>query len=292
MDSAAAIFASRDVDAVLIATTTDTHVDLLQQAAAAGKPVLCEKPVDLNLSHVNRCADVIHGTTLPIQIGFVRRFDPGHKAVHEAVRAGDIGELHQVIVTSRDPGLASEAYLEGAGGILRDRTIHDFDMAHFILCDEPVEVFAADPLLAAGNWPAGPATPVGSLAEGLAWADVISVNVPKADRPLLGAEELTLVRSGVVLVNKARGGNVDEAALAAALADGRGAAAGLDVVDGEPPAADHPLLRFDQVIVTEHIAGLTREAGERMSVASVKNVLDFFAGWIDPRPRREQGLLT
>jgi myo-inositol 2-dehydrogenase / D-chiro-inositol 1-dehydrogenase len=142
MESAAAIFASPDVDAVLIATATDTHADLLEHAVAAGKPVLCEKPIDLSLTRVNQCAAVIRGTPLPIQIGFVRRFDPGHKAVHDAVRAGDIGELHQVIVTSRDPGLAPEGYLKVSGGILRDMTIHDFDMARFILGEEPVDVFA------------------------------------------------------------------------------------------------------------------------------------------------------
>jgi myo-inositol 2-dehydrogenase / D-chiro-inositol 1-dehydrogenase len=149
MESAAEVFASPDVDAVLIATATDTHADLLEQAVAAGKPVLCEKPIDLSLSRVNRCAGKIRGATLPIQIGFVRRFDPGHKAVHDAVRAGDIGELHQVIVTSRDPGLAPEAYLKVSGGILRDMTIHDFDMARYILGEEPAEVFAAGSRLVA-----------------------------------------------------------------------------------------------------------------------------------------------
>ena len=140
--SAAEIFASPDVDAVLIATATDTHADLLEQSVAAGKPVLCEKPIDLSLARVNRCAEKIRGTKLPIQIGFVRRFDPGHRAVHNAVRAGEIGELHQVLVTSRDPGLAPEAYLKVSGGILRDMTIHDFDMARFILGEEPETVFA------------------------------------------------------------------------------------------------------------------------------------------------------
>jgi myo-inositol 2-dehydrogenase / D-chiro-inositol 1-dehydrogenase len=149
IESAAAVFASPDVDAVLIATATDTHADLLEQAVAAGKPVLCEKPIDLSLSRVNRCAETIRGATLPIQIDFVRRFDPGHKAVHDAVRAGDIGELHQVIVTSRDPGLAPESYLRVSGGILRDMTIHDFDMARYILGEEPAEVFAAGSRLVA-----------------------------------------------------------------------------------------------------------------------------------------------
>jgi len=149
MDSATAILASREVDAVLIATATDTHADLLEQAVAAGKPVLCEKPIDLSLARVNRCAAAIRGTKLPIQIGFVRRFDPGHKAVHDAVRSGRIGALHQVIVTSRDPGLAPEAYLKVSGGILRDMTIHDFDMARYILGEEPSEVFATGSRLVA-----------------------------------------------------------------------------------------------------------------------------------------------
>lgn len=147
--SAAEVFASPDVDAVLIATATDTHADLLEQAIAAGKPVLCEKPIDLSLARVDRCAAAIAHTTLPVQIGFVRRFDPGHKAVFEAVRDGTIGELHQLIITSRDPGFPPEAYLEKSGGILRDMTIHDFDMARYILGEEPTRVFAVGSRLAA-----------------------------------------------------------------------------------------------------------------------------------------------
>ena len=73
---------------------------------------------------------------MPIQLGFVRRFDPGHAAVRNAIVQGDIGELHQVVITSRDPGLAPEAYLRVSGGILRDMTIHDLDMARFILGEE------------------------------------------------------------------------------------------------------------------------------------------------------------
>lgn len=140
--SAEAVFASDEVDAVLIATATDTHADLLEMAVAAGKPVLCEKPIDLSLERVNRCATVIAGTKVPVQLGFVRRFDPGHAAVRKAIEAGEIGELHQVVITSRDPAMPPPAYAAVSGGILRDMTIHDLDMARFILGEEVAEVFA------------------------------------------------------------------------------------------------------------------------------------------------------
>jgi myo-inositol 2-dehydrogenase / D-chiro-inositol 1-dehydrogenase len=143
LGSVADVLADPDVDAVLIATATDTHADILEACVAAGKPVLCEKPIDLSLARVNACAAKIAGSSVPIQLGFVRRFDPGHAAVRRAILAGDIGELHQVTITSRDPGLAPEAYLKVSGGIFRDMTIHDFDMARFILGEEVTEVHAA-----------------------------------------------------------------------------------------------------------------------------------------------------
>jgi D-3-phosphoglycerate dehydrogenase / 2-oxoglutarate reductase len=137
---------------------------------------------------------------------------------------------------------------------------------------------AHDPFLAKLGWPEGLAAPVSSLSEGLGWADMISVHVPKAARPILGAAEFAQMKRGVVIVDTARGGIIDETALAAALADGRVAAAGLDVFDDEPPARANPLLAFDQVVLTPHIAGLTQQAAERMSVSSIQNVLDLFAG--------------
>lgn len=97
-----------------------------------------------------------------------------------------------------------------------------------------------------------------------------------------GLSELQRVRPGAILVNTARGGVVDEVALAEALSTGRIAAAGLDVFDPEPPSIHNPLLKMEQVILTPHIAGLTTQAAERMAVYSVKNVLDFFAGVLDP----------
>ncbi len=140
-------------DAVLIATSTATHADLIEASAKAGKAIFCEKPIDLSLARVIACRKTIAGFDRPVQIGFNRRYDPGHRAARDATRAGEIGDLQQVIITSRDPGLASRDYLRVSGGIFRDMTIHDFDLARFMLGEEPVEVFATgstlvDPTLA------------------------------------------------------------------------------------------------------------------------------------------------
>lgn len=139
---AEAVFASPDVDAVLIATVTETHADFIEAAVAAGKAVLCEKPIDLSLARVNACAERLAGKNAIIQIGFNRRFDPGHRAAWQAAQDGAIGDLHQVVITSRDPGMPPRSYYESAGGLFRDMVIHDFDLARFMLGEEPEEVFA------------------------------------------------------------------------------------------------------------------------------------------------------
>ncbi|MEM9551560.1 MAG: inositol 2-dehydrogenase [Pseudomonadota bacterium] len=133
---------SDKADAVLIATPTSTHVDLLEACVKAGKPVLCEKPIDLSLDRVNALASRIKGTDVPIMLGFVRRFDPGHAAARSACANGEIGDLHQVVITSRDPGMAPDGYIETSGGIFRDMTIHDLDLARFMLGEEVTEVSA------------------------------------------------------------------------------------------------------------------------------------------------------
>lgn len=147
-DSIESLLANQDIDAVLIASATETHADLIEQAAKAGKAIFCEKPIDISLDRVNSCFESIKNYSVPIQLGFNRRFDPGHRAARDALRAGEIGELHQVIITSRDPELPPREYLQQAGGLLRDMTIHDFDLARFMLEEEPTEVFAvADALI-------------------------------------------------------------------------------------------------------------------------------------------------
>jgi len=134
--SADEVFASNLVDAVLIATSTPTHADFIEAAVAAGKACLCEKPIDLSIDRVKACAARIAGTQVPIMLGFVRRFDKGHAGVRRAIEAGKIGDVHQVAITSRDPEIAPDAYIEVSGGIFRDMTIHDFDMARFIMGEE------------------------------------------------------------------------------------------------------------------------------------------------------------
>jgi D-3-phosphoglycerate dehydrogenase len=145
-----------------------------------------------------------------------------------------------------------------------------------------MKIVAYDPYLAAKGWPDGQVACADDLSVALAVADFVSVHIPKADKPIIGAAELAGMMRGAIIVNTARGGIVDEAALADALRSGQIAAAALDVFDAEPPSADHPLLAFDQVILTPHTAGLTAEAAERMAVSSVQNVLNFFAGKLDP----------
>ena len=144
-----------------------------------------------------------------------------------------------------------------------------------------MKITGFDPYLATQGWPAGDVACAADLAAGLAEADFVSVHIPKADGPLIGAAEIAGMKRGAIIINTARGGIVDEAALADALRSGQIAGAGIDVFDAEPPTPDHPLLGFDQVILTPHTAGLTREAAERMAVASVQNVLDHFAGKLD-----------
>jgi myo-inositol 2-dehydrogenase/D-chiro-inositol 1-dehydrogenase len=128
------------VDAVIIASSTDTHADLAIAAAKAGKAIFCEKPIDLSLKRVDACLAAVAKARVPMLVGFNRRFDPDFRALHD--RLGEIGKVEQVIISSRDPGLPPLEYLKVSGGQFRDMTIHDFDMARWLLGEEPVEVYA------------------------------------------------------------------------------------------------------------------------------------------------------
>ena len=136
------LFDNNNLDAVLIASATSSHADYIEKALKNGKPVFCEKPIDLSLDRIRKCFERIKNINLPIQIGFNRRFDPSHAAIKKLLKENKIGQLNQVIITSRDPEMPSEDYYKSAGGLFKDMTIHDFDLARFYLDEDPVEIFA------------------------------------------------------------------------------------------------------------------------------------------------------
>ena len=136
-----AILGDPGIDAVIIASPTATHIDLLTASVRAGKAVLCEKPIDLDLARVDACWAEIKGLDGAVMVGFNRRFDPTFAELRDRVAKGEIGRLEQLIITSRDPAPAPAAYIASSGGLFRDMTIHDFDMARFFL-GEVVEVQA------------------------------------------------------------------------------------------------------------------------------------------------------
>ncbi len=140
--SAEAIFEDPTVDAVFIASSTDTHCDLIAQAVAAGKSALCEKPIHLDIERVEQCRTEIGDSNGRVQIGFNRRFDPHHMAVRAAIEGGEVGKLEKLVITSRDPGPPPLEYLKVSGGLFRDMMIHDFDLARFFSGEEPVEITA------------------------------------------------------------------------------------------------------------------------------------------------------
>ena len=135
-------FADREVGAVLIASSTDTHARLAIAAARAGKPIFCEKPIDLSLKRVDSCLAEVQKAGVPMFVGFNRRFDPSFRELKKRLDAGAVGNIEQVIITNRDPGLPELRFLATSGGLFLDFTIHDFDMARWLLGEDPVEVFA------------------------------------------------------------------------------------------------------------------------------------------------------
>jgi myo-inositol 2-dehydrogenase/D-chiro-inositol 1-dehydrogenase len=142
MASVTTALADPNVDAVIIASSTDTHADLAIAAAKAGKAIFCEKPISLDLDEVTRALDAVAAAGVPLQIGFNRRFDPSHRAVRDAVAKGDLGSLRLVRISSRDPSPPPLEYVAVSGGIFLDMTGHDFDMARFVTGSEVEEVYA------------------------------------------------------------------------------------------------------------------------------------------------------
>ena len=142
-----AIETAKDIDAVVICTPTDTHADLIERFVKAGKAVFCEKPIDLSLARVKACLEVVRAHKGTLMVGFNRRFDPHFRAVRAEIDKGTIGDVEMVVITSRDPGAPPVDYIKRSGGIFRDMTIHDFDMARFLLGEEVTEVVATAAVL-------------------------------------------------------------------------------------------------------------------------------------------------
>jgi myo-inositol 2-dehydrogenase/D-chiro-inositol 1-dehydrogenase len=137
-----AILASSEIDAVAICAPTDMHADLIERAARAKKAIFCEKPVDLDATRVRACLDVVAAEGGTLMVGFNRRFDPNFAALQKRIRDGAIGAVEIVSIASRDPGPPPLSYIARSGGLFRDMMIHDFDMARFLLGEEPVAVSA------------------------------------------------------------------------------------------------------------------------------------------------------
>jgi myo-inositol 2-dehydrogenase / D-chiro-inositol 1-dehydrogenase len=137
-----AILVSKDVNAVAVCSPTDTHADLIERAARAKKAIFCEKPIDLDVDRVRACLEVVKETGATLMVGFNRRFDPNFASLRRRVAEGAIGALEILSITSRDPAPPPLPYIARSGGLFRDMMIHDFDMARFVLGEEPVVVGA------------------------------------------------------------------------------------------------------------------------------------------------------
>jgi myo-inositol 2-dehydrogenase/D-chiro-inositol 1-dehydrogenase len=137
------IMENPDIEAVIICSSTDTHTQFIEEAAAAGKHIFCEKPIDFDLARIDRALEAVDRAGVKLQVGFNRRFDPNFKRVREMIAAGKIGTPHILRITSRDPEPPPIEYIKVSGGIFLDMTIHDFDMARYLIGSEVIEIYAA-----------------------------------------------------------------------------------------------------------------------------------------------------
>nr|CAA6829455.1 MAG: Myo-inositol 2-dehydrogenase (EC [uncultured Thiotrichaceae bacterium] len=140
-------FASGEVDAFIIASSTDTHSPLLARCATVGKPVFCEKPIDLDYDKAAECVKQVNESGITCMLGFNRRFDPQFAQLKAQMDAGAIGQLETLIITSRDPSPPPAEYIAVSGGLFRDMMIHDFDMARWVLGEEPTRIYATGSVL-------------------------------------------------------------------------------------------------------------------------------------------------
>lgn len=136
------VFADRTVDGVVIASSTDTHAELMLRAVEAGKAIFCEKPISLDFARVTAVADAVKKAGTPCMLGFQRRYDPNFRFVRERIVSGAAGKLEHVVMHTRDPSPPPIDYVKRSGGMFRDQAIHDFDMARYLLGEEIRTVYA------------------------------------------------------------------------------------------------------------------------------------------------------
>jgi myo-inositol 2-dehydrogenase/D-chiro-inositol 1-dehydrogenase len=145
--SLAAMLADPSIQAVVIASSTDTHADLVTACARAGKQIFCEKPLDLSVATAEDCLRVVKQEKALLVLGFNRRHDPSFERVKIEAESGAVGTVEVVSITSRDPAPPPAEYIARSGGLFRDMMIHDFDMGRWLLGEEPIEVFASGSVL-------------------------------------------------------------------------------------------------------------------------------------------------
>lgn len=207
-----AIIASDDIDAVVIGTPTDTHFDIICATAKAGKAIFCEKPVDMSADNIRKLIDIVD---VPFFTAFNRRFDPNFAHVQARIAAGDIGNVEIVTILSRDPNPPPISYIKSSGGIFRDMMIHDFDMARFLLGEEPVNVFAVGSALVDPE--IGKAGDVDTAAVTLTTASGKICQISNSRRATYGYDQRIEVHGSGGMINAA---NVLENTAQIATADG------------------------------------------------------------------------
>jgi myo-inositol 2-dehydrogenase/D-chiro-inositol 1-dehydrogenase len=213
--NADAILADAAIDAILICTPTDTHADLIEAAVSAGKAVFCEKPVDLDAGRIRRCLATVEQSGRPLMIGFNRRFDPNFAALEARLRAGEAGAIEIVSVISRDPAPPPVEYVKRSGGLFRDMMVHDFDMARFLLAEEPVEVFALGSALV--DKAIGEAGDVDTAAVLMRTASGKIAQISNSRRAAYGYDQRIEVHGSAGML---RAGNVHETTVESATAKG------------------------------------------------------------------------
>jgi myo-inositol 2-dehydrogenase/D-chiro-inositol 1-dehydrogenase len=241
-----AIEAATDVDAVVICTPTDTHADLIERFARAGKAIFCEKPIDLDVARVRQCLEVVDAQQAVLMVGFNRRFDPHFMAVRKAIDDGAVGKVEMVQITSRDPGPPPVDYIARSGGIFRDMTIHDFDMARFMLGEEPVSVTAQASVLI--DPAIGEASDYDSLSVMMATASGRHATISNSRRATYGYDQRVEVHGseGMVAAENQR-------PVAIEIADARGYT--------RPPLHDFFMTRYVEAYANEIAAFIAAMAG-------------------------------